>query len=51
MKCTKCSRPLHDCQGCNGGKNLSGGVFGAKTCRQCNSTGQVCPEHGGHWKR
>ena len=44
MKCEKCSRQLHDCQGCRGGRsNL--------TCNQCRTTGLVCSEHGGHWRR
>lgn len=43
MKCTKCFRPLHDCQDCKGGRtNL--------TCSKCQTTGQVCPNCGGHWK-
>ena len=50
MKCEKCSRPLQDCPGCKGGKNLSG-LFGDKTCRQCRNTSLVCPDHKGHWKR
>lgn len=47
--CTKCHRTLNDCPACNGGRNSSG-MFGALTCRQCNTTGQVCSEHGGFWK-
>ena len=41
-----CGRPLHDCQGCNGGR-ASSPIAGKLTC---NSTGLVCSEHGGHWK-
>jgi hypothetical protein len=48
MKCTKCHRGLHDCQACNGGRRT--GIAGKLTCSKCGSTGQVCPEHGGHWK-
>lgn len=48
MKCTKCARPLHDCQACNGGR--ASGMFGKLTCRKCNNTGQVCPSHDGYWK-
>jgi hypothetical protein len=44
MKCEKCHRPLNDCQSCNGGRsNL--------TCSTCRTTGSVCSEHGGYWKR
>lgn len=49
-KCEKCFRPLQDCPGCKGGTKLSG-VFGNKTCGQCRTTGLVCPDHKGHWKR
>lgn len=48
MKCTKCSRPLQDCQSCNGGRAT--GMLGKLTCSTCRNTGQVCPTHGGHWK-
>lgn len=48
MTCTKCRRPLHDCQSCDGGRRR--GAFGALTCKACNSTGLVCATHGGHWK-
>ena len=48
MTCRKCGRPVHDCPACNGGR-LSG-FFGRLTCRTCNSTGLVCPEHGAYWK-
>ena len=46
--CTKCSRPLHDCQGCNGGR--ASGIGGKLTCSKCANTGMVCNEHGGNWK-
>jgi hypothetical protein len=49
MKCTKCQRPLQDCQSCNGGR-ATGGFGNQLTCSKCDSTGQVCPQHGGHWK-
>lgn len=48
MRCRKCSRPVHDCQACNGGRAT--GIVGKLTCRTCNNTGSVCNEHGGHWK-
>lgn len=48
MRCRKCSRPVHDCQACNGGR--ARGAFGQLTCKTCNNTGSVCSEHGGHWK-
>ena len=48
--CEKCHRTLQDCQGCNGGR--ARGFAGTKlTCSKCNTTGQVCSEHGGPWKR
>jgi hypothetical protein len=48
MKCRKCSRPVHMCQACDGGRKR--GAFGALTCKNCNTTGYVCGEHGGYWK-
>lgn len=45
MKCNKCGRPLADCQACKGK-----GDTRRTTCTKCNHTGQVCPQHGGHWK-
>lgn len=45
LKCEKtgCGRPLHDCQACHGRPGYK--------CAACNTTGQACPTHGGHWKK
>ena len=49
MTCTKCHRPLHDCQYCNGGR--ASGIGGRLTCNKCDNTGRLCSEHGGHHGR
>ena len=49
MDCTKCHRPLKDCQYCNGGR--ASGIAGKLTCSKCNTTGLLCNEHGGHHGR
>lgn len=49
MSTCRCGRTLNDCQGCKGGRATQPGG-GRHTCSKCNSTGQVCSEHGGHWK-
>lgn len=49
MECTKCHRPLNDCQSCNGGRAHSP-IAGKLTCSACASTGSVCSQHGGRWK-
>jgi hypothetical protein len=47
-ECKKCGRPLHMCDICDGQRKKSflGDRLG---CKNCNSTGYVCPEHQGHW--
>ena len=48
MTCHRCNRPLQDCPGCDGGRFR--GIAGKLSCSKCNSTGLVCPVHGGYWK-
>lgn len=46
LKCEKCFKILQICPACKGkcGTNTI-------TCSNCRTTGLVCPEHGGIWKR
>jgi hypothetical protein len=50
MDCEKCHRRLHECQYCKG-QTATGLLGGRLTCKTCNSTGWLCGEHEGHWKR
>jgi hypothetical protein len=50
MECKKCNRKLHICDACDGQKKKS--FLGDQlSCKKCNSTGMLCPEHHGHWKK
>ncbi|MBB4740325.1 DnaJ-class molecular chaperone [Actinoplanes octamycinicus] len=50
MDCQKCHKRLHTCSSCKGQTSRS--LLGDRlTCSTCQSTGSVCPDHGGHWKR
>lgn len=48
MLCRKCARTLLDCQACNDDRRA--GQFDIHTCAECDNTGLVCSEHGGHWR-
>lgn len=49
MKCPKCGGPLHRCGTCKGQTSTS--ILGDRlSCKECNSTGLICPTHGGYWK-
>ncbi|SNS00100.1 hypothetical protein SAMN06265355_109262 [Actinomadura mexicana] len=50
-QCQKCYRTLQDCPGCNGGRAGVSPLGDRLTCNKCRNTGQVCPEHEGHWKK
>lgn len=48
FQCRYCRKTVHECPACKGVQ--ASGMFGRLTCSTCNSTGQVCPDHGGNWK-
>ena len=50
MKCEKDGAPLQTCNVCKGQTKTS--FLGDRlSCKACNNTGFVCPNHGGNWKR
>lgn len=49
-ECRKCHRPLHPCDACNGGRPGTSLLGDKLQCKNCQSTGRVCDEHGGHWE-
>jgi hypothetical protein len=47
--CKKCNRSLHMCDVCDGQRKKSF-LNDTLSCKNCNSTGLICPQHKGHWK-
>lgn len=44
-QCSRCQRATYDCPVCKGS-----GRYGSSHCTECGGTGQLCPDHGKHWK-